>query len=99
MFKKIGSWLVKLGLPFIEKQGKAAFVNLLQDMHDAHPTEYKQALVGLYPVIDVQLEDYVKSTPSKVDDRVVADLKAALEESAAANSITLPNLDEGKPND
>lgn len=55
---------------------------------------YRTALVGLYPVIDVQLEDVTDKTKTKADDVLVDAIKEAMEESAAANGVTLPNLDQ-----
>ena len=55
---------------------------------------YRTALTGLYPVIDVQLEDITDKTKTKADDVVVDAIKEAMEESAAANGVTLPNLDQ-----
>jgi hypothetical protein len=95
----IGNLVVKWVMPLVKDRGAEALKDLLQDMHDAHPLWYNQTLVGAYPLIDVQLEDFVKTTGTKIDDELVALLKKVLEESAAANSIELPNLDKGKPND
>lgn len=91
--------LVKWVLPQVEKLGEDGLEEVLQDLHDSHPAWYSQTLIQGYPLIDVQLEDYVKSTGKKVPMEVVAILKKGLEESAAANNITLPNLDAGLPND
>jgi len=54
---------------------------------------YKTVLVSLYPVIDVQLEDITDKTKTQADDVVVDALKESMEESAAANGVSLPNLD------
>lgn len=54
---------------------------------------YKTTLISLYPVIDVQLEDVTDKTKTKADDVLVDALKESIEESAAENAITLPNLD------
>jgi hypothetical protein len=54
---------------------------------------YKTVLVSLYPVIDVQLEDVTDKTKTKADDVIVDGIKEAMEESAAANGVVLPNLD------
>jgi hypothetical protein len=54
---------------------------------------YKTVLTSLYPVVDVQLEDITDKTKTKADDILVDGLKEAMEESAAANGVTLPNLD------
>jgi len=60
---------------------------------------YRTVLVSLYPVIDVQLEDITDKTKTKADDVIVDGLKEAMEGSAAASGITLPNLDAGTPGD
>lgn len=54
---------------------------------------YRTTLASLYPIIDVQLEDITDKTKTKADDVLVDAFKEALEESAAANGVTLPNLD------
>lgn len=54
---------------------------------------YKTVLVSLYPVIDVELEDITDKTKTEADDLLVDAIKEAMEESAAANNVTLPNLD------
>jgi hypothetical protein len=95
----LGNVLVDWVLPLVEKVGKAGFIKMLNNWYTTHPLSYTQVLMGGYPLIDVQLEDYVKTTKTTVDDDLVADLKSALESSAATNGITLPNLDAGKPND
>ena len=87
--KNLISWL----LPLIEKVAETELLKLLQSLHDTHQAAYTQLLIGVYPLIDVQLEDYVATTGNKVDDEIVAKLKSILEQSAAANNVTLPNLD------
>ncbi len=54
---------------------------------------YKTVLTSLYPVVDVQLEDITDKTKTKADDLIVDALKESMEESATANGVTLPNLD------
>lgn len=81
-------------LPFILKQGKAELKTLLQKFHDQNPQQYTQVITGAYPLIDLQLENFVKTTGTTVDDDVVVKLKQVLEESAADNGITLQNLDQ-----
>ena len=60
---------------------------------------YKTVLTSLYPVIDVQLEDVTDKTKTGADDMLVDGIKEAMEESAAASGIVLPNLDAGTPGD
>lgn len=94
-----GNIIVDWVLPLVEKRGKAAFIVLLNDWYAKHPASYTQVLMGGYPLIDVQLEDYVKTTKTTVDDDIVKDLKEAIETSALTNGLSLPNLDAGTAND
>lgn len=89
----IGSILVNLALPALKSYGATALKTWLQTFHDENPKVYAEILNGLYPVIDVQLEDYVKGTDTTIDDDLVATLKKVIEESAAANGLVLVNLD------
>jgi len=91
--------LIKWLLPLIEKLAANELVSLLQEWHDGHPATYTQFLLAFYPVIDIQLENYVQSTGKKVPIEIVQKLKGALEKSAAANGLTLPNLDAGQLGD
>lgn len=87
------NFLVKWLLPLIENTAETGLLGLLQNLHDTHPASYVQLVTGAYPLIDVQLENYAKESKSKIDDEVAARLKRVLEQSAAANNVTLPNLD------
>lgn len=89
----LGDILVNWVLPLVQTKGKQALVELLQKLHDTDVVSYTQLVTGVYPLIDLQLENYTKKSKTQIDDRVVNDLKAAVEESAAANGVTLPNLD------
>lgn len=81
-------------LAVAEAQGKDALKKVLQNVHDKNEQNYKLILVESYPLIDTKLEDFVKASEAKWDDNAVQALKEALEESAKANSFTLPNIDE-----
>lgn len=93
------NFLIKWLLPLIETTAATELVVLLQQWHDGHPATYSQFLVAFYPLIDVQLENYVKSTGKKVPIEIVTKLKSVIEQSAAANLLPLPNLDAGTIND
>jgi len=90
----LGDILVKWVLPLVETKGKEALYDLLQKLHDTDVKSYTQLVTGVYPLIDVQLEDYAKKTKTTIDDDVVDDLKSTIEKSAKANSVILPNLDD-----
>lgn len=93
------NFLIKWLLPLIENTGETALLEMLQKMHDTNLQSYTQLVTGAYPVIDVQLENYAKSSKSTIDDEVVKRLKRVLETSAASNNVALPNMDAGTPND
>lgn len=85
--------LVNMALPGLKTYGSAEFTKFLQKMHDLNPKIYSQALTIGYPLIDIQIEDFVKTTKTEVDDELVTELKKVIEKSALDNGITLPNLD------
>ena len=87
------NFLLQMLLPTFIAFGKTATLAFGQKLHDSHPASFKRVLETLYPIIDVELEKYAAETANKVDDEVVADLKEVCEKLAAANGITLPNLD------
>lgn len=88
------NFLIKFLLPLIETTAETELLSLLQKMHDTHPAWFAQLIIAVYPAIDVQLENYTASTKSTIDDDIVQRLKRVLETAAAANKITLPNLDK-----
>lgn len=57
------------------------------------PVELKTVLVSLYGPVDVQLEGLVIKSQTRLDDAAVMAIKNAIEQAAAINGITLPNLD------
>jgi len=73
---------------------KERVVAALAALYAKDPKAYNTALTGLYPVIDVQLEDITDKTKTKADDILVDALKEAIEQSAATHGLTLPNLDQ-----
>lgn len=89
----LGDILVNWVLPLVQTKGKQALVELLQKLHDTDVVSYTQLVTGVYPLIDLQLENYTKKSKTQIDDKIVNDLKGAVEESAAVNSVVLPNLD------
>lgn len=95
----IGEILVSAIVGPIETVATAKLVELLNTLKTKNPEAHKTALVALYPVVDVHLEGLVDKTKTKVDDAVVHALKAAIEQSAEAAGIELPNLDKGQPGD
>lgn len=86
-----------MALPMILQYGKIAAVTALQkaiDESEKHKEMIRLALVSVYPVIDTVLEDAAFRSKTKVDDKVVTDLKGLCEDLSAANGWELQNLDE-----
>lgn len=92
-------WLVKILLPLFISTAETEVKKWAQKFHDANPQLFTQIITAFYPIVDVQLEDYAKATGTQKDDEVVNRLKRVLEQLAAENGITLPNLDAGTAND
>lgn len=89
-------FLLEMALPMILQYGKLAAVNALQTAADTNPKAKEMirlAIVSIYPVIDTVLEDAAFRSKTKVDDKVVTDLKGLCEDLAAANTWELQNLD------
>lgn len=77
----------------IKKLLKERLMAALLALSVKDPKAFKTVLVSLYPVIDVQLEDITDKTKTKADDVIVDAIKEAMEETATAHNIILPNLD------
>lgn len=94
-------FLLELALPLLLKYGKDSAQASLQNEIDSDTSEdghkknmIKLAFTSVYPVIDTVLEDTALKSKTKVDDKVVADLKSLCEDLADANGWELPNLDD-----
>lgn len=77
--------------PQIISAGSDAFAGVFNRIKD--PKVRETVLVSIYSPTDVYLEELVKETKTELDDAFVAALKQGIEKSAAANNISLPNLD------
>lgn len=86
--------LVRFILPTIVNLGSEELLKLLQKLHDDNRQQYIQLVTGAYPLIDIQLENLVKTTGTNIDDDIVLKLKRVVEDSASANGVELSNLDE-----
>jgi len=74
--------------------GKGSAKKGLNDAFQKNPHLTKQMMLALYPVIDVQLENYTLHTGNKLDDKAVKTIKEIIEEVASENGLELPNLDQ-----
>lgn len=95
-------FLLELALPMILNYGKTSAVTALQkaiDESENNKEMIKLAATSLYPVVDTVLEDTALKSRTKVDDKVVTELKEIIETIAFDNEWELPNLDAGTEND
>lgn len=81
-------------ISILESAGTEEVLKAMQNWHDKKPGIIDRIVQESYPVIDVEIENYVKETKSKVDDRVVKDLKELCETFAENNDLELQNLDK-----
>lgn len=81
-------------------EGGEGIEKLLEDGYAKQPELTTELLPVLYKYWDTIVETYVTTkTKTKIDDKVVLEVKQAIERFAAAHSITLPNVDEGQTGD
>jgi len=80
-------------------EGGDGVEKLLEDGYAKEPGLTTELIPVLYKYWDTIVENYVARTKTKVDDKIVLEVKQAVERFAAAHDITLPNVDEGQPGD
>lgn len=81
-------------LPLIKQASKESIKKAFEFFFAVQKDHAKVALVALYPIIDIQVEDLVRTSDTKYDDAVVDGLKEGMEEVAKKEEIELPNLDD-----
>jgi len=91
-------------IPVLRRFLKPLFVEmintyLLDVLKETDEETHKLVLMSGYPVIDTKLENLAMKTKTEFDDFGVEVIKESMEVSAANSGITLPNLDEGQPDD
>ena len=71
-------------------------VDLLQELHDTNPAQYKAAIQGGKALVSV-LQPIVSGTKTKIDDAIINALAEALNQSAINNAASLIEMldDEG----
>lgn len=90
---------LSIAISTLQSLGKPALTSAVQDWYNKNPEHSQQLLKQAYVGIDGEIEDYVKTTKTKIDDGVVDALKQICESIAEVNDFELPNVDEGKKND
>lgn len=93
MLEFLKNLAITVVFPMLEAGGKKAIVDWLEQERKNHEKIYKLILVSGYPVIDTVVEDLIDAQGKKIPSALVDDLKAAMEESAQTNGVTLQNLD------
>ena len=80
--------------------GGGAYVeSLLNDGYEKEPALTRELIPVLYKYWDTLVENYAARTKGKTDDKIVLEIKQAIERFAAAHGIELPNADAGQPGD
>lgn len=73
--------------------GRDQLSQVLDKWYESKPEQYKAGMVGLYAIVDLQLEPITDTSKTKIDDPFVDALKGAIEDSAQRNGLVLQNLD------
>lgn len=89
-----GELLLNTLSPVLETVATTKLAELLDSLALKDPEAHKTVCVSLYPAIDVQLENLTTKSKTKIDDAMINGIKAAIELSAEAHNVELPNLDE-----
>jgi len=91
---KLSELIINTFSPALEIVVAAKLQEILDDLAIKQPEAHKTVCTSLYGPIDVHLEGLTAKSKTKIDDAVVNGIKAAIEGSAAAAGIELPNLDQ-----
>lgn len=70
----------------IEGAGESKLEELLQQLHDKHPDQYKAAVFGGIALANA-VKPLAEKSPNKIDDAFVSALNDACRDSAAANGL------------
>jgi len=93
--KGVGNDILESLLPLLKPFFRDAIKEfLLERLYEKDPNIHKVVLTSLYGPVDVVAETEAAKTETKYDDFAVACVKEALEASAGAHNVELPNLDE-----
>lgn len=89
----LGELLINTLSPTLETVIAAKLGEILDDLAVKEPEVHKTICTSLYGPVDVHLEGLTKKSKTKIDDAVVNGIKSAIENSADAAGVELPNLD------
>lgn len=84
-------FLVNLFSAALQTAGESKLEEILQDLHDSNPADYKAAVTGGHALVK-HLKPLVLASKTKIDNAIVDALDDAINTSAAANGV---NLEEG----
>jgi len=99
MASKLGEILAGAFLPVIGSVGQAHLVDILAQVKEKNEEGYKSILQGVYPPLKRILVPVVKGTKTKFDDTLVDAIVGAIEESAEANGVALPDVSDAPATD
>ncbi len=81
-------FLVNLFSAALQTAGESKLIEILQDLHDSNPDDYKAAITGGHALVK-HLVPLVTKSKSKIDDAIINALDDAINQSAAANGVDL----------
>ena len=85
---KINELLLGLLAGALETAGESKLIEVLQDLHDKNPDQYKAAIYGGNALVKALLPVVTKSK-TKIDDIFILSLNDAIQTSATNNGIDL----------
>ena len=93
------NFLLGFFLGGLTEKGLSELTKIFNNYGAKDPEQHKAFLIGLYPLVDINLETLTDESKTKFDNPFTTVLKGAIEASAKKYNIILPNLDEGQPGD
>lgn len=95
---KFSNFLTGLLSGMIESAGESKLIEILQELHDKNPAQYKAAIYGGTALVQGLLP-LVTGTPNKIDDAILNAIDDAIRISAERNGINpLAKQVEDTPN-
>lgn len=85
------NFILELLAGTLAELGESKLVEVLQSLHDKDPQGYKSAIFGGLSFV-TGISKLTDKTKTKIDDALVNAIREAIEISAEANGIKLPEL-------
>lgn len=72
----------------LETVGESKLIEILQQLHDSNPDDYKAAIFGGH-ALTKHLVPIVTKSSTKIDDAILGAIQEAVKQSAANNGVVL----------